>query len=84
MNRCMTRSPMCRAARARWKAARCACTAWIKGKQPACAEACPNKSILFGNLNDPESEISKKIRTVASTQIRADLGLNTGIRYQGI
>jgi tetrathionate reductase subunit B len=55
-----------------------------KGQQPACAEACPNKSILFGNLNDPDSEISKKIRTVASTQVRADLGLNTGIRYQGI
>ncbi len=53
-------------------------------QQPACAEACPNKSILFGNLNDPESEISKKRRTEASTQVRADLGLNTGVRYQGI
>jgi tetrathionate reductase subunit B len=55
-----------------------------KGLEPACAEACPNKSILFGNLNAPDSEISKKIRTVASTQVRADLGLNTGIRYEGI
>lgn len=54
------------------------------GKQPACAEACPNKSILFGNLNDPDSEIAKKIRTVASTQVRSDLGLNPGIRYQGL
>lgn len=55
-----------------------------KGMQPACAEACPNKSILFGNLNDPESEIAKKLRTVASHQVRADLGLNPGIRYQGL
>ena len=54
------------------------------GKQPACAEACPNKSILFGNLHDPNSEIAKKLRTVASSQVRADLNLNTGIRYQGI
>ena len=54
------------------------------GKQPACAEACPNKSILFGNLHDPNSEIAKKISTVASSQVRADLNLNTGIRYQGI
>jgi tetrathionate reductase subunit B len=54
------------------------------GRIPACAEACPNKSILFGNLNAPDSEIAKKIRTVASTQVRADLGLNTGIRYEGI
>jgi len=55
-----------------------------QGKIPACAEACPNQAILFGNLNDPGSEIAQKIRTVASTQVRADLQLNTGIRYQGL
>lgn len=55
-----------------------------RGQQPACAEACPNKAILFGNLNDPDSEIAIKIRTVASVQVRADLGLDTGIRYQGL
>ncbi|MBI5435809.1 MAG: 4Fe-4S dicluster domain-containing protein [Nitrosomonadales bacterium] len=55
-----------------------------RGQQPACAEACPNKAILFGNLNDPESEIARRIRTVASVQVRADLGLNTAIRYQGL
>jgi len=55
-----------------------------QGKQPACAEACPNKAILFGNLNDPESEIARKIRSVATTQVRAELGLNTGIRYHGL
>ncbi len=55
-----------------------------QGLQPACAEACPNKAILFGDLNDANSEISMKIRTVASAQVRADLGLNTGIRYQGL
>ncbi len=54
------------------------------GKQPACAEACPNKSILFGNLKDPESEIARKLRTVASVQVRSDLGLNPGIHYQGM
>jgi tetrathionate reductase subunit B len=56
-------------------------------KTTACADACSkagHKAILFGDLNDPESEIYKRIRTVASTQIRADLGLNTGIRYEGI
>ncbi len=55
-----------------------------KGQQPACAEACPNKAILFGNLNDPESEIAKKVHSVASVQVRADLQLNPGIRYQGL
>ena len=55
-----------------------------KGQQPACAEACPNKSIMFGNLNDSDSKISKKIPPVPSPQGRADRGLNTGIRYQGL
>ena len=54
------------------------------GQQPACAESCPNRAILFGDLNDPESEISRKIRSVASVQVRADLALNTAIRYQGL
>jgi molybdopterin-containing oxidoreductase family iron-sulfur binding subunit len=55
-----------------------------KGQIPACAEACKNTAILFGDLSDANSEIYKKVRTVASDQIRADLQLNTGIRYQGL
>ncbi len=54
------------------------------GQTTACAEACPNKAILFGDLNDANSEIAIKIRSVASAQVRADLQLNTGIRYQGL
>jgi molybdopterin-containing oxidoreductase family iron-sulfur binding subunit len=54
------------------------------GQQPACAESCTNKAILFGDLNDPDSDIFRKIRSVASVQLRADLRLNTGIRYQGL
>ncbi|MFN3397292.1 MAG: sulfate reduction electron transfer complex DsrMKJOP subunit DsrO [Sulfurimicrobium sp.] len=52
--------------------------------QPACVEACSSKAMLFGDLNDPNSEISKRIATSATTQVRADLNLNVGIRYQGI
>ncbi len=55
-----------------------------KGQAPACAEACRNKAILFGDLNDANSKIYKKVRAVASAQIRADLQLNTGVRYQGL
>ena len=53
----------------------------------ACAEACAkagHKAILFGNLNDPNSDISKRIKEVASTQIRADLGLDPGLHYEGL
>ena len=65
-----------------------ACTLCVhridQGQIPACAEACKNKAILFGDLNDANSDIYKKVRSVASTQIRADLQLNTGLRYQGL
>ena len=53
----------------------------------ACAEACAeagHRAILFGDLNDPDSEISRRIRAFGATQVRADLGLDTGVRYQGL
>jgi molybdopterin-containing oxidoreductase family iron-sulfur binding subunit len=40
--------------------------------------------MLFGDLNDPESEISKRIATYATTRIRADLGLDPGVRYRNL
>ncbi|HJW23315.1 MAG TPA: 4Fe-4S dicluster domain-containing protein [Rhodocyclaceae bacterium] len=55
-----------------------------KGQQPACVESCPNQAMLFGDLNDPESAISQRLRTIATTQVRADLGLDPGVRYHGI
>jgi tetrathionate reductase subunit B len=55
-----------------------------RGDIPACAEACPEKAILFGDLNDANSAIAKRIAEVASTEIRGDLGLDLGVRYQGI
>ena len=36
------------------------------------------------DLNDPASEISKRVATYATQQIRADLGLNPGIRYRNL
>jgi molybdopterin-containing oxidoreductase family iron-sulfur binding subunit len=55
-----------------------------KGEQPACIEAAPPKAAVFGDLNDPESTISKALAKHGAQQIRADLGLNTGVRYWGI
>ncbi|MCK5092531.1 MAG: 4Fe-4S dicluster domain-containing protein [Gammaproteobacteria bacterium] len=55
-----------------------------KGEIPACAEACPEKAILFGNLNDANSDIAKRMTAEASTEIRGDLRLDLGVRYQGI
>ena len=40
--------------------------------------------MIFGDMNDPASEISKQLKKYNSRQIRADLELNTGVRYRGI
>ena len=58
-----------------------------KDGTPACVEACTNEdhnAMLFGDINDPESEISISLKKHGGKQIRADLQLNTGVRYQGL
>jgi len=57
------------------------------GGTPACVESCASAghhALVFGDLNDPDSEISKRIRAVATTQLRADLRTDNGVRYRGI
>jgi tetrathionate reductase subunit B len=57
------------------------------GGSPACVEACSDSAggaMLFGDLNDQSSEISKRVAKYATRQIRADLGLDPGVRYRGL
>lgn len=54
---------------------------------PACVEACTSaghEALVFGDMNDPDSPVSRKARELSARQIRADLKLNTGIRYHGV
>lgn len=56
-------------------------------RTPACVEACSvagHQVILFGDLNDSTSILSKELSKLASKQVREDLNLNTGVRYHGI
>jgi molybdopterin-containing oxidoreductase family iron-sulfur binding subunit len=57
-----------------------------KGQPPACVEACAKMTgaMIWGDLNDPNSEISRRLAKHGGTAIRADLGLNPGVRYQNI
>jgi molybdopterin-containing oxidoreductase family iron-sulfur binding subunit len=58
-----------------------------RGETPACVEACNRdggKAMVFGDLNDSSAEIHRRLRTEPSSQVRPDLALNTGVRYQGL
>ena len=52
-----------------------------KGLEPACVETCPPKALTFGDLNDPESEISKLIAQRTNFQPRAELGADPCVFY---
>jgi len=49
----------------------------------ACAAA-GHHAIVFGDLKDPQSAVSKALQAAGSRQIREDLNLNTGVRYTSI
>ncbi len=56
-------------------------------RSPACVEACTtegNGAMIFGDLNDESSDIANRLKDQPSQQVRQDLNLNTGVRYQNI
>ena len=57
------------------------------GGIPACVEACTaenHNAMLFGDLNNPNSDISIELKKHGGKQLRPDLELNTGVRYQNL
>ena len=56
-------------------------------RAPACVEACTaagHGALLFGDLNDPQSEIARRVAQFATVALRPDLRLDPGVRYQGL
>lgn len=52
------------------------------GKQPACVEACgDSKALIFGNLNDPNSEIRKVLKANYTIQRKPTLGTHPSVFY---
>jgi Fe-S-cluster-containing dehydrogenase component len=48
---------------------------------PACVVACPVGARHFGNLADPESNVSKLLRGRVSYRLREDLGTSPRVYY---
>jgi Fe-S-cluster-containing dehydrogenase component len=55
-----------------------------KLKLPRCVEACPNKAMVFGDLDDPGSDISKLIAENRVTQLEPLAGQETSVVHLNI
>jgi molybdopterin-containing oxidoreductase family iron-sulfur binding subunit len=52
-----------------------------RGEGPACAAACKGKALIFGDLEDPESEIRKVLRERPSVRRKVALGTQPEVFY---
>ena len=48
---------------------------------PACAQSCPSKALVFGDLNDPESDVSRLAESPRGTKLLEDLGTAPKVTY---
>ncbi len=51
------------------------------GRWPACAKTCPAKAIFFGDLDDPDSEVSRILRERNAIRLKEELGTEPSVYY---
>ncbi len=52
-----------------------------KNEQPACVESCKYDALVFGDVNDPKSYVSRLLAVKDSVRIRPELGTEPSLRY---
>ncbi|MFC4769407.1 4Fe-4S dicluster domain-containing protein [Effusibacillus consociatus] len=54
-----------------------------QGLEPACVVVCPEEAIIIGNLNDPNSEVSKIVARDKTSVRKPEKGTNPKVFYKG-
>jgi molybdopterin-containing oxidoreductase family iron-sulfur binding subunit len=52
-----------------------------RGEEPACISACPERARFWGDLDDPDSEVSQLIREREYMQLLPDEGTRPSVYY---
>jgi len=47
----------------------------------ACAQACPSKALVFGDLSDPESRVARLARSPRGSKLLEDVGTLPNVTY---
>ncbi|OGB20786.1 MAG: hypothetical protein A3I66_19420 [Burkholderiales bacterium RIFCSPLOWO2_02_FULL_57_36] len=55
----------------------------LNGLQPACVEACPAQARIFGDQDDPNSQISQILKKEKSFRLQEDKGTKPNVHYIG-
>ena len=48
---------------------------------PACVETCPSEALTFGDLNDPQSKVSRLSKSRRAFRLLEDLGTEPKVYY---
>jgi hypothetical protein len=53
-------------------------------EEPRCVEACPTGALIFGDLGDPNSDISRVIASSKTESLHPEYGLKEKVLYIGL
>jgi Fe-S-cluster-containing dehydrogenase component len=53
-------------------------------KEPRCVEVCPTNALIFGDLDDPDSEISKRLATEKAEPLHPEYDMKEKVLYLGL